>query len=70
MINYQFPLQFGLDAHIIGKEWKNFDFDSAKVLAMAAALSPAYLRIGGTASNLLLFDEDESDVVSVLIKIE
>ena len=44
----------------MAEKWKNFDFDSKRVLKMAQALSPAYLRLGGTAADLLYFKEQQS----------
>ena len=38
----------------------NFDFHSRAVLSMAKALAPAYLRVGGTAADLLIFREKGS----------
>ena len=48
-------LSVALDSHIVAEGWKNFDFKSPRVLNMARALSPAYLRLGGTAADLLFF---------------
>ena len=48
-------LSVAIDSHLIAQRWKNFDFSSKKVLNMAKALSPAFLRIGGTAADLLNF---------------
>ena len=50
-------LSVALDSHIVAEGWKNFDFKSPRVLNMAKALSPAYLRLGGTAADLLFFKE-------------
>ena len=48
-------LSVAIDSHLIAERWKNFDFSSKRVLNMARALAPAYLRIGGTAADLLTF---------------
>ena len=49
-------ISVAIDSHVVAERWKNFDFHSKKVLAMATALAPAYLRLGGTAADLLIFD--------------
>ena len=49
-------LSVAIDSHVVAERWKNFDFHSEKVRNMASALSPAYLRLGGTAADLLTFD--------------
>ena len=48
-------LSIAIDSHLIAERWKDFDFSSKRVLNMARALAPAYLRIGGTAADLLTF---------------
>ena len=48
-------LSVAIDSHLIAERWKDFDFSSKRVLNMARALAPAYLRIGGTAADLLTF---------------
>ena len=50
-------LSVAIDSHVVAERWKNFDFDSDRVLNMAKALAPAYLRLGGTAADLLTFKE-------------
>ncbi|XP_046859352.1 heparanase-like [Xenia sp. Carnegie-2017] len=42
----------------------NFDFSSIKLQTLAKGLSPAYLRIGGTNGDFLLFDPDENSHLS------
>ena len=49
-----------LDSAVIAERWRNFDFHSRAVLSMAKALAPAYLRVGGTAADLLIFREKGS----------
>ena len=48
-------LSEAIDSHLIAERWKDFNFSSKRVLNMARALAPAYLRIGGTAADLLTF---------------
>ncbi|XP_055955938.1 heparanase-like [Patella vulgata] len=45
-----------LDAGLIGKRWKTFNFTSQKVLTLAKGMSPSYLRIGGTAGDRMIFN--------------
>ncbi|XP_022100509.1 heparanase-like [Acanthaster planci] len=40
---------------ILNDHWKNFNLSSAKLQALTRALSPAYLRLGGTAEDFLVF---------------
>lgn len=42
---------------MVAERWKRFDFHDAGVLRMARALAPAYWRFGGTAADLLIFDD-------------
>ena len=56
-------LSVAIDSHVVAERWKNFDFNSEKVLNMASALSPAYLRLGGTAADLLTFDPHADKLV-------
>ena len=37
-------LSVALDSHLVAERWKNFDFKSKRVLHMAQALAPAFLR--------------------------
>ena len=52
------------------RHWRHFDFESRRFQNLARALSPAYLRLGGIAANLAIFeencesDENESDNVT------
>jgi heparanase 1 len=58
-------LSVAIDSHVVAERWKNFDFHSEKVLNMASALAPAYIRLGGTAADLLTFapnDEEDEDL--------
>ncbi|XP_014663398.1 PREDICTED: heparanase-like isoform X2 [Priapulus caudatus] len=51
-------LSVALGASLINREWRTFDVRSAKLRRLANALSPAYLRLGGTYSDFLIFRED------------
>ena len=65
-------LSVAIDSHVVAERWKNFDFHSEKVLNMAAALAPSYIRLGGTAADLLTFvagsvditEEDKANILS------
>ncbi len=46
-----------IDSHVVALNWKNFDFSDSGVISMASALSPAYIRLGGTAADLMVFRE-------------
>ena len=48
-------LSVAIDSHVIEERWKHFDFTSRRVRNMAAALAPAYFRLGGTAADLTIF---------------
>ena len=50
-------LSIALDSSLIRYGWKEFDFDSEKTKNLARGLYPAYLRIGGTDEDFLLFDD-------------
>ena len=51
-------LSIAIDSHVMAERWKNFDFASTRVKNMAKALSPAFLRLGGTAADLVTFKEN------------
>ena len=58
-------LSVAIDSHVVAERWKNFDFYSNRVLNMAKALAPSYLRLGGTAADLLTFKEKLSSKESI-----
>jgi len=51
-------LSIAIESHVVAERWKNFDFHDPGVKAMASALAPAYMRLGGTAADLLIFRPD------------
>ncbi|KYB27768.1 heparanase [Tribolium castaneum] len=53
-------LSVALDASVIANGFKHFDLKSEKVIKLMKALSPAYLRIGGTMADRLIFSTTES----------
>ncbi|KAK7485806.1 hypothetical protein BaRGS_00022987 [Batillaria attramentaria] len=42
-----------LDARLVSENWDTLDFGSQKVLNLAQALAPAYLRLGGTMADCM-----------------
>ena len=42
---------------MINKNWKQLDLNNPRVINMAKALSPAFLRLGGTGADLATFDK-------------
>ncbi|KAH9514039.1 hypothetical protein Btru_030055 [Bulinus truncatus] len=49
-------LSLTIDSSEIKNCWSGFDFSSEKLMNMAHGLSPAYIRIGGTDADFLIFD--------------
>ncbi|XP_028408537.1 heparanase-like [Dendronephthya gigantea] len=52
-------LSIALGSSLIRDRWKHFDFGSEKLHNLAKGLAPAYLRIGGTYEDFLLFNPHE-----------
>ena len=52
-------LSIALDSDLIRNRWLNFSFSSEKLHNLAKGLAPAYLRIGGTNEDFLLFNPNE-----------
>ena len=42
---------------MINKNWKQLDLNNPRVINMAKALSPAFLRLGGTGADLATFNK-------------
>ena len=51
-------LSVALGASLIRRHWENFNFSSVKLQNLAKGLTPAYLRMGGTDEDFLLFEPD------------
>ncbi|XP_064601621.1 heparanase-like isoform X2 [Liolophura sinensis] len=47
----------GIDASLVQEKFKNFDTSSVKLLTLSQSLGPCYVRVGGTAEDLLVFDD-------------
>ena len=45
---------------MINKNWKQLDLNSPRVITMAKALSPAFIRLGGTGADLATFNQTKS----------
>ncbi|KAJ2954042.1 hypothetical protein O0L34_g2255 [Tuta absoluta] len=54
-------LSFGIDTSEVQK-YDLVDFKSSKLRALAAALAPARLRLGGTMSERLIFSRDDENI--------
>ena len=55
-------LSLGLDVNLIRHRWVTFNFTSQRLITMAKALSPAYIRVSGTDADRMLFDKDAVNV--------
>lgn len=53
-------LSVALDCSLITYHWKTFDPTNAKVISLARGLSPAILRLGGTACDYTIFNSTEN----------
>ena len=51
-------LSVTIDAGEIRSNWKILNFTSPRVINMAKALYPAMLRVGGTAGDFIIFEND------------
>lgn len=47
-----------MGTHLIAEKWRHFRFKSKKLINLARGLSPCYFRLGGTAADLALFQEE------------
>ncbi|XP_033624553.1 heparanase-like [Asterias rubens] len=57
-------LSITVDVGILNKNWGNFSFGSSKLKTLTSALSPAYLRLSGTAADYLVFKRHCDDEVT------
>ena len=57
-------LSVTIDSQSIHDKWSDIDFNAAKVINMAKALSPAYVRVGGTPGDFLIFRRNASNQVT------
>jgi hypothetical protein len=53
-------LSVALDSATIASGFKHFDFTNERLLKVMKALSPAYLRVGGTMADRLIFTTNKS----------
>ncbi|TRY70553.1 hypothetical protein TCAL_02349 [Tigriopus californicus] len=56
-IIHNFP-HVAMGTHLIAEKWKHFRFDSKKLINLARGLEPCYFRLGGTAADLAIFQEN------------
>ena len=49
-------LSVAIDSSIMREHWHGVVFNSEKLFTLAAALSPSFLRIGGTSADFLIYD--------------
>ena len=45
---------------MINKNWKQLDLNNQRVINMAKALAPAFVRLGGTGADLATFNDSET----------
>ena len=45
---------------MINKNWKQLDLNNQRVINMAKALTPAFVRLGGTGADLATFNDSET----------
>ena len=58
-VNEKF-LSVAIDTGIMLHHWPNVNFTSERLYTLARGLSPAFLRIGGTAEDLLIYDNSKA----------
>jgi len=52
-------LSVAIDSGIMMNHWPHVNFTSEKLFNLARGLSPAFLRIGGTAGDFLIYDDSQ-----------
>jgi len=52
-------LSVAIDSSIMKNHWHKVNFTSEKFFTLARALSPAFLRIGGTEEDFLIYDDSK-----------
>ncbi|CAG2214528.1 HPSE [Mytilus edulis] len=55
-------LSIAIDTGIIRHNWERLNFSSIKVESLARALSPCYLRVGGSEADFMKFSPDTHNV--------
>ncbi|XP_076105374.1 heparanase-like isoform X2 [Mytilus galloprovincialis] len=55
-------LSIAIDTGIIRHNWERLNFSSPKVESLARALSPCYLRVGGSEADFMKFSPDTHNV--------
>ncbi|XP_020619358.1 heparanase-like isoform X3 [Orbicella faveolata] len=52
-------LSVAIDSNIMRHHWPHVNFTSERLFNLARGLSPAFLRIGGTAGDFLIYDDSQ-----------
>ena len=52
-------LSVAIDSGIMMNHWPHVNFTSERLFNLAKGLSPAFLRIGGTAGDFLIYDDSQ-----------
>lgn len=52
-------LSVTLDAGVMRNHWEKVNFTSEKFFTLARGLSPAFLRVGGTSEDFLIYDDSQ-----------
>lgn len=55
-VNERF-LSVAIDSNVMKHHWQEVNFTSAKFFTLANGLSPAFLRIGGTNADFVIYDD-------------
>lgn len=50
-------LSVAIDASMMRNHWPHINFTSEKFYTLARGLSPAFLRVGGTSADFLIYDD-------------
>ena len=53
---------------MINKNWKQLDLNNQRVINIAKALAPAFVRLGGTGADLATFNDSETQDSNVINK--
>ncbi|XP_060590905.1 heparanase-like [Ruditapes philippinarum] len=48
-----------VDSGLVKHHWENFQWNSTRVITLAAGLAPSFMRMGGTGADFLIFKNDK-----------
>lgn len=54
-------LSVSFDNRLLQQHWVHFNFSSSRLFTLGKGLSPAYLRIGGTTEDWLIFQPEQDN---------